>query len=226
MRLRVVAIALALLAGACGGGGDDDGGDGPAAPDPARDRNIADAAAFHLHDFPNGWQEIDFEALGAPPTMETLAQCLGETSEPSAQVVRGFRFGPGINQVAVSEVRVLRDADAARAEIVATTDTSTFVPCVSERVKGLLSTSVGEGLAVSEVTGTAESVSFHGASGVGVDMLARVQGPSGETPLYPSATFLQKGRAVAIITLISNNRAVSDMRRTLSAGVAGRLPVE
>jgi hypothetical protein len=216
-------VVCAVAAAGCGGGSS--GSDEPAAPDPARDRDVADAAAFHLHDFPDGWQQIDFEALGAPPTMETLAECLGETSAPTAQVVRGYRFGPGINEVAVSQVRILGDLAAAQAEIAPTVDPA-FVPCVAEGVKGLLSRSIGEGLSVGEVTGTGDNLSASGANGVGVDMLARVQSATGERQLYPSAMFLQKGRAVVIITLLSNNRSVADTRRALAASVAGRLPAE
>ena len=222
LRWSAVVIVAALVA-SCG----DDGGSTPEStgPDPARDRAVADAAAFHLYDFPTAWKEIDFEALGAPPTMETLAQCLGESSEPTAEVLRGYRFGAGINEVAVSQVRMLPTLAAAQAEI-APTVTPEFVPCVADKVKGLLSASMDEGLSVAEVTGTGDNVSFGGANGVGVDMLARITSPTGERTIYPAAVFLQKGRAVVIITLLSNNRSVSDTRRALSASVAGRLPAE
>jgi hypothetical protein len=223
--LSSLLLVVALVGTACGGGGSS--GDDSGVSGPAHDKDIADAAAFHLHDFPNGWQEIDFEALGAPPTMETLGECLGPStaSNETAKVVRGFHFGPGINEVAVSEVRVLRDAAGAQGEIAPTVKPE-FASCVADKIKGLLSTSLGEGLSLGEVTGTADALSAGGANGVGVDMLARIDSATGQRTIYPSAAFLQKGRAVAIITLLSNNSAVSDNRRTLSAAVAGRLPVE
>jgi hypothetical protein len=224
--LSPLLLVVALVGAACGGGGSSSGADAGVSG-PAHDKDIADAAAFHLHDFPNGWQEIDFEALGAPPTMDTLGACLGPStaSDETAKVVRGFHFGPGINEVAVSEVRVLRDAAGAQAEIAPTVKPE-FAACVAEKIKGLLSTSIGEGLSVGDVTGTADALSAGGANGVGVDMLARIDSATGQRTIYPSAAFLQKGRAVAIITLLSNNSSVSDNRRTLSAAVAGRLPVE
>lgn len=227
MRRTVALVVLVACVSACGGGAGSSANE--QGPDPARDRDIADAAAFHLHDFPNGWQEIDFEALGAPPTMDTLGECLGaatsEAATETAKVVRGFHFGPGINEVAVSEVRVLHDAAAAQAEIAPTVKPG-FADCVTEKVKGLLSTSIGEGLSVGEVTATVDTLSANGANIVGVDMLARITSQTGERTIYPSAVFVQKGRAVAILTLLSNNNSVSDSRRTLSAGVAGRLPAQ
>ena len=217
-------LACAVAAAGCGGGSSDP--EEPAGPDPTRDRGVAEAAAFHLTDFRDGWQEIDFEALGAPPTMETLAECLGATSEPTAEVVRGYRFGPGINEVAVSQIRMLRNVAAASAEIEPAVEPETFVPCVADKVKALLSRSVGEGLSVGEVTGTADSVAPSGANGVGVDLAARIHSATGERTIYPAVVFLQKARAVVIITLLSNNQSVADERRVLSAAVAGRLPAE
>ena len=57
-------------------------------------------------------------------------------------------------------------------------------------------------------------------------MVARIASATGERTIYPAAVFLQKGRAVAIITVLSNNVSTSGLRRSLSAGVAGRLPAE
>jgi hypothetical protein len=223
-RGRLVAVALVcVLAAACGGGDDDD--DGPVAPDPSRDRDVAEAASLRLLDVGDTWQQIDFEALGAPPTMETLSECLGDVPTPTAEVVRGYRFGAGINVVAVSEVQLLPDVAAAQAAIAPTVE-APFVPCVVEKVKSILSASIGEGLSVGEVTGTVDNVAPPGASGVGVDMHARVQSATGERPLYPAVGFVQKGRALAIVTLLSNNSSVADRRRSLSSAVAGRLPTE
>lgn len=220
---RLLAIALVCVVAACTGGSDDD--DQPAAPTPARDRDVAEAASLRLLDVGDTWQPIDFEAVGAPPTMETLAECLGATPTPTAQVVRGYRFGAGINEVAVSQVQMLPDVAAAQAAIAPAVDPA-FVPCVTDKVKGLLSRSIGEGLSVGEVTGRADAVSPSGANGVGVDLHARVLSATSERPLYPAVAFVQKGRAIAIITLLSNNQAVADRRRALSAAVAGRLPTE
>lgn len=222
-RRRLIAVALVCVVAACSGGSDDD--DEPAGPTPARDRDVAEAASLRLLDVGDTWQPIDFDALGAPPTMETLAECLGDTSSPTAEVVRGYRFGAGINEVAVSQVRILGDVAAAQAEIAPTVDPA-FVPCVTDKVKGLLSRSIGEGLSVGEVTGRPDTVAPSGANGVGVDLHARVHSATSERPLYPSVAFVQKGRAVAIITLLSNNSSVADRRRALSAAVAGRLPTE
>lgn len=223
-RRPVVAVVMLLLVSvtaACGG--DDD--DAPAGPDPARDRDVAEAASLRLLDVGDTWRQIDFDALGAPPTMETLAQCLGAASTPTAEVVRGYRFGAGINEVAVSEVQILADVAAAQAAIAPAVE-APFLPCVVEKVKGLLSASIGEGLSIGEVTGTVDNVAPAGASGVGVDMHARVHSATGERPLYPAVAFVQKGRAVAIVTLLSNNSSVADRRRALAAAVAGRLPAE
>jgi hypothetical protein len=221
---RIVALALlAALASACGGGG---GTNAEAdAPDPAHDRDLASAIAFHQYDFPAGWEAIDFAAAGSPPTMETLAQCLGPASAPTAKVTSGYHFGPGINEVAVVEVKVLRTAAAAGA-VIAPTQKPEFASCVVDHIKALLSTSLGADLALDDLSGTSSTITNATANGVAIDMTAHLSSPRGALTSYPAAVFLQRGRVVATVTLLSDNLSTVDLSRTLAAAVANRMPAD
>ena len=227
MRLRGIALlvlaAVALAACGGGGGGSKEGDD--AGPDPARDRDLATAIAFHQYDFPAGWQAIDFAAAGSPPTMETLAQCLGPAATPTARVTSGYHFGPGINEVAVVEVKVLRTAEAA-AKVIAPTVKPEFAGCVVDHIKALLSTSLGADISLADLTGAASMITNATATGVAIDMTAHLTSPRGALTSYPAAVFLQRGRTVATVTLLSDNLSTVDLSRTLAAAVANRMPAD
>jgi hypothetical protein len=225
MRLRWIALlAPAVLAvAACGGGSG--GKDDQSGPDPKRDRDLANAIAFHQYDFPAGWEQIDFAAQGSPPTMETLAQCLGPAPSTTAEFTNGYHFGPGINEVAVVEVKVLPTAEAA-AKVIAPTVKPAFGPCVVDHIKGLLSTSLGADLALADLTGSASTITNATANGVAIDMTAHLTSPRGPLTSYPAAVFLQRGRVVATVTLLSDNLSTADFSRSLSAAVANRMPAD
>jgi hypothetical protein len=226
MRLRWIALAVVavLLVAACGGGSDGDDDD-QSGPDPARDRDLATAIAFHQYDFPAGWEQIDFAASGSPPTMETLAQCLGTAPSPTAKVTNGYRFGPGINEVAVVEVKVLPTAEAA-AKAIAPTVKPEFGTCVVDHIKALLSTSLGADITLVDLTGAASTITNATANGVAIDMTAHLASPRGALTSYPAAVFLQRGRILATVTLLSDNLSTVDVSRTLSAAVANRMPAD
>jgi hypothetical protein len=222
---RIIALAtFVALVTACGGGGNGSSAKDDA-PDPARDRELATAIAFHQYDFPAGWEEIDFAASGSPPTMDTLAQCLGPAPSATAKVTNGYHFGPGINEVAVVEVKVLPTAEAA-AKVIAPTVTPEFGPCVVDHIKGLLSTSLGADITLVDLAGNASTIANSTANGVAVDMTAHLNSPRGALTSYPAAVFLQRGRIVATVTLLSDNLSTVDLSRTLAAAVANRMPAD
>jgi hypothetical protein len=226
MRLRGIALLVVavLLVAACGGGSDDDDSN-QTGPDPARDRELAAAIAFHQYDFPAGWEQIDFAASGSPPTMETLAQCLGPATSTTAKVTNGYHFGPGINEVAVVEVKVLPTVEAA-AKVIAPTVKPEFAPCVVDHIKGLLSTSLGADITLADLTGSASTITNATANGVAIDMTAHLNSARGALTSYPAAVFLQRGRIVATVTLLSDNLSTVDLSRTLAAAVANRMPAD
>jgi hypothetical protein len=225
MRPRSLAIVVLLVVAACGGGSGNGTSADEGGPDPARDKEIAEAVAFHQYDFAGGWEEVNFAAEGSPPTMETLSQCLGSKATPSATALRGYHYGPGINQLAHVDVRVMKRAEDAAAAIAPTVKPE-FATCVVEKVKGLLSTALGADLVLNDLTGTATTVASGAANGVAIDMTARITSPRGQITSYPAAVFLQRARTVAIVTLLSNNVSMVDLSRTLSAAVANRMPPE
>lgn len=216
-----LALVLGVLAAACGSSGDGEAGSATTI-DRRRDAALAERVAFHLYDFPAGWEEIDLTAPGSPDTVAELTQCLGPITATTAEAVKGFKSGAGANAVAGIQVWVMRDEALARAAFEPALEPA-FEGCVTERIRGLLGRSLGENSVLTGLTPSRHDVTVPGANGVAVDFVASVGTPSGPLATYPGVAFVQRGRMLSAITLLSNNVATSDLRTTLVANVAGRM---
>ena len=220
----LLALVLLLTVAACGGGGsggDDAGGEADTGPTEA---DLAAAIAFHSYDFPAGWTEVQLGGPEDPKSIDRLKQCLGPVPEGTTAADKTFHYGPGVNSVASVRVWIFPDAAGADAIVAPTRDAATFDACLTDAVRAVMTSSLGPGVVLEQLAATRENVTLTSTNGVGIDFLARVSSPSGPLSTYPAAAFVQKGRAVAAVTVLSNNLDVRGLRRQLTAAVVGRMP--
>ena len=220
----LLALVLVLVVGACGGGGggSDDGDD--AADTGPTDAELAEAIAFHSYDFPQGWTEVQLGGPEDPKTIDRLLQCLGPVAQGATATDKAYHYGPGANSVASVRVWLFDSAESATALVQPSQQADTFDPCVTTAVRELMSRSIAEDTVFEQLTATRENVTLTSTNGVGIDFVARMRSPSGPLATYPAAAFVQKGRAVAAVTVLSNNLDVRSLRRQITAAVVGRMP--